>query len=105
MSTVGPTITHSTGASNLADVLEMVLDKGVVIAGDIRIRLVDVELLTINIRLLICSVEKARAIGIDWWSQSPFLSSRAAAALQAAAPPAADLQDLRSRLERLEQGH
>jgi hypothetical protein len=105
MSTVGPTITHSTGSSNLADVLEMVLDKGVVIAGDIRIRLVDVELLTINIRLLICSVDKARAIGIDWWSHSPFLSSRAAAALQAEAPPAADLQDLRSRLERLEQGH
>ena len=104
MSTVGPNITHSTGSSNLADVLEMVLDKGVVIAGDIRIRLVEVELLTINIRLLIASVDKARSIGIDWWTHSPFLTSRAAAALPADVPSALDLQDLRSRLERLEQG-
>jgi Gas vesicle protein len=111
MSSVGSNITHSTGASNLADVLEMVLDKGVVIAGDIRIRLVEVDLLTINIRLLIASVDKARSIGIDWWTNSPFLTSRAAAALQAgapAAPAAADLQEiqnLRSRVERLELGH
>ena len=114
MSTVGSNITHSTGASNLADVLEMVLDKGVVIAGDIRIRLVEVDLLTINIRLLIASVDKARSIGIDWWTNSPFLTSRAAAALQAAgpvpapqagAPAAAAIQDLRARVERLELGH
>ena len=95
-------IVHSTGASNLADVLEMVLDKGVVIAGDIRIRLVEVELLTINIRLLIASVDKARSIGIDWWSHSAFLSSRAAAAPPLEAAEAAELHDLRSRVERLE---
>jgi hypothetical protein len=103
VSAAAPEIAHSTHASNLADVLEMVLDKGVVIAGDIRIRLLEVELLTINIRLLIASVDKARAIGIDWWSQSPFLASRAAAAaLPDAAAQAAELQELRSRVERLE---
>jgi hypothetical protein len=102
MSTRSPEIVHSTGASNLADVLEMVLDKGVVIAGDIRIKLVEVELLTINIRLLIASVDKARSIGIDWWSNSPFLSSRAPAALPAEPPPPSELQELRSRIERLE---
>jgi len=102
MSVGAPGITHSTGASNLADVLEMVLDKGVVIAGDIRIRLLEVELLTINIRLLIASVDKARSIGIDWWSDSPFLRARSATPLPDAEAHAADLRDLRARLERLE---
>jgi hypothetical protein len=101
MSAAAPEIAHSTGASNLADVLEMVLDKGVVIAGDIRIRLLEVELLTINIRLLIASVDKARSIGIDWWSHSPFLTSRAAAALPDAVRTA-ELEELRARIERLE---
>lgn len=102
MSASTPEIVHSTGASNLADVLEMVLDKGVVIAGDIRIRLVEVELLTINIRLLIASVDKAKSIGIDWWSHSPFLSSRAAATPPLEAAPPSELQELRARIERLE---
>ena len=102
MSAAAPEIAHSTSASNLADVLEMVLDKGVVIAGDIRIKLLEVELLTINIRLLIASVDKARAIGIDWWSQSPFLASRAAAALPDTSAQAAELRELRARVERLE---
>jgi gas vesicle protein GvpA/GvpJ/GvpM family len=69
-----PEIIHSTDGTNLADILERVLDKGIVIAGDIRIRLVDVELLTISIRLLISSVDKAREIGIDWWTGSSFLA-------------------------------
>lgn len=60
---------HATETSSLADVLERVLDKGVVIAGDIKIKLVDVELLTIQLRLVICSVDKAKEIGLDWWSQ------------------------------------
>ena len=60
---------HSLETSNLADVLERVLDKGVVIAGDIKIKLVDIELLTIQLRLVICSVDKAKEIGMDWWSQ------------------------------------
>ena len=100
-----PQIAHSTdGTGNLADLLERILDKGVVIAGDIRIRLVEVELLTINIRLLISSVDKAREMGIDWWSQSSFLRPQAPEELPAAAPHQLEMEvrELRSRLERLE---
>ncbi|MFC8719930.1 gas vesicle protein [Kitasatospora sp. NPDC057198] len=61
--------------ANLADLLERVLDKGIVIAGDIRINLLDIELLTIRIRLLIASVDRAREMGIDWWEHDPTLSS------------------------------
>ena len=61
-------------ASQLPDVLERVLDKGIVIAGDIQINLLDIELLTIKLRLLIASADKARELGIDWWSGDPFLS-------------------------------
>ena len=63
------------GSSSLADILERVLDKGIVIAGDIRVNLLDIELLTIKIRLLVASVDKAREIGIDWWEHDPSLSS------------------------------
>ncbi len=62
--------------ASLADVLERVLDKGVVIAGDIQIRLLDIELLTIKIRLLIASVDKAREMGINWWESDPFVSTQ-----------------------------
>jgi hypothetical protein len=68
---------HSIQSTNLADLLERVLDKGIVIAGDIRISLVDVELLTIQLRLVICSVDKAREMGMDWWVNNPLLSSQA----------------------------
>ncbi|MET9430598.1 MULTISPECIES: gas vesicle protein [unclassified Streptomyces] len=64
-------------SSNLADILERVLDKGIVIAGDIRINLLDIELLTIKLRLLVASVDKAKEMGIDWWEHDPALSSRA----------------------------
>ncbi|PSK97968.1 gas vesicle protein GvpA/GvpJ/GvpM family [Murinocardiopsis flavida] len=64
-------------SANLADVLERVLDKGVVIAGDIKINLLDIELLTIKLRLLVASVDKAKEMGIDWWEQDPALSSSA----------------------------
>ena len=63
--------------TNLADILERVLDKGIVIAGDIRISIADVELLTIEIRLVICSVERAKEIGINWWQDKSFLSTKA----------------------------
>jgi len=66
---------HAVQSATLADVLERVLDKGVVIAGDIRVKLVDIELLTIQIRLLIASVDKAKEIGIDWWTRDPNLCS------------------------------
>ncbi len=68
-------ITHSIQSTNLADILERVLDKGIVIAGDIQIKLADVELLTIKIRLLIASVDKAQEIGINWWEKDSYLSS------------------------------
>ena len=64
-------------AANLADVLERVLDKGGVIAGDIRINLLDVELLTIKLRLLVASVQTAKELGIDWWEHDPTLTARA----------------------------
>jgi Gas vesicle protein len=60
--------------SNLADVLERVLDRGIVIAGDIQVNLLDIELLTIKLRLLVASVERAREMGIDWWESDPSLS-------------------------------
>ena len=65
---------HRQESTNLADILERVLDKGIVIAGDIRVNLLDIELLTIKIRLLVASVDKAREIGIDWWEHDPTLS-------------------------------
>lgn len=61
--------------AQLADILERVLDKGIIIAGDIRVNLLDIELLTIKIRLLIASVDKAEEMGIDWWRHDPMLSS------------------------------
>jgi len=61
------------GPAQLADVLERVLDKGIVIAGDIQINLLDIELLTIRLRLLVASADKAREMGIDWWEGDPFL--------------------------------
>jgi len=62
------------GPANLADILERVLDKGIVIAGDIQINLLDIELLTIKIRLLVASVDRAREMGINWWEADPTLS-------------------------------
>lgn len=62
---------------NLADILERVLDKGIVIVGDIQVRLLDIELLTIKVRLMVASVDRAREMGIDWWENDPFVSSLA----------------------------
>ena len=84
-------------ATNLADLLDRVLDNGVVIVGDIKINLVDVELLTIKIRLLIASVDKAKAIGIDWWEGDPFLKTTEFKRI------AAENEELRKRLTSLEQ--
>ena len=87
----------SAGSSgNLADILERVLDKGIVIAGDIQINLLDIELLTIKLRLLVASVDKAREMGIDWWESDPSLSSKSRQKLER------ENSDLRERLERLE---
>ena len=83
--------------ANLADILERVLDKGIIIAGDIRVNLLDIELLTIKIRLLIVSVDKAKEMGIDWWRNDPMLSSRAQDLSE-------ENRELRERLAALESG-
>ncbi len=70
-------IVHAIQATNLADILERVLDKGIVIAGDIKIQLCDVDLLNIKIRLLVASVDKAMEMGINWWQQDSYLSTKA----------------------------
>ncbi|MFE5590084.1 gas vesicle protein GvpJ [Streptomyces sp. NPDC056549] len=83
-------------SANLADILERVLDKGIVIAGDIRINLLDIELLTIKLRILIASVDKAKEMGIDWWEHDPSLSSR-----HSGDPLAEENRRLRAELEEL----
>ncbi|MBV9803108.1 MAG: gas vesicle protein [Solirubrobacterales bacterium] len=71
---VGDALHPREAPSNLADILERVLDKGIVIAGDIQINLLDIELITLKIRLLIASVDRAREMGINWWESDPTLS-------------------------------
>ena len=85
----------SPGPANLADILERVLDKGIVIAGDIQINLLDIELLTIKLRLLVASVDRAREMGINWWETDPRLT-RNAEELES------ENRELRERVERLE---
>ncbi|HEX4720273.1 MAG TPA: gas vesicle protein [Thermoleophilaceae bacterium] len=90
-----------TEATNLADILERVLDKGIVIAGDIQINLLEIELLTIKLRLLIASVDRAREMGINWWESDSSLQR-----VEPGEGNGGDLQrenrELRERLERLE---
>ena len=89
---VNPTRTHG-----LVDILDRVLDKGLVIAGDIKINLANVELLTIQVRLLVCSIDKAEQIGLNWWRHDPRLSSSGAPGRLG------DGTDLDARLSRIEQ--
>ncbi len=84
------TMTHAVQTSTLSDVLERVLDKGVVIAGDIKVKLVDIELLSLQIRLVICSVDKAREMGMDWWVNNPVFASQ---------PQSKQLEESVARLE------
>ena len=86
---VSPTRTHG-----LVDILDRVLDKGLVVAGDIKINLANVELLTISVRLLVCSIDKAEQIGLNWWRQDPRLSSSTYAGLKSG--------QLEERLDRIE---
>ncbi|GHH84069.1 putative gas vesicle protein GvpJ 1 [Streptomyces sulfonofaciens] len=87
------------GGGNLADILERVLNTGIVIAGDIRINLLDIELLTIKLRLVVASVDKAKEMGIDWWEDDPALSSRARGR-----DLAEENAELRARIEELTAG-
>ncbi|MGC9966757.1 MAG: gas vesicle protein [Syntrophobacteraceae bacterium] len=88
---------HSIESSNLADLLERVLDKGIVIAGDIKIKLVDIELLTLQIRLVVCSVDKAREMGMDWWTNNAMFEPRTDREM--VAPSLARLEERLTRLE------
>jgi hypothetical protein len=84
-------------STNLGDILERVLDKGLVIAGDIRVNLLDIELLTIKLRLVIASLETAKEVGIDWWEHDPWLTGDSSK-LQV------ENERLRARIEQLEAG-
>lgn len=92
-------MTHAIQATNLADILERVLDKGIVIAGDIQIRIADIELLTIKIRLLIASVDKAMEMGINWWQQDSYLSTKAREAEIENAALKKKLEQLKTRVK------
>jgi hypothetical protein len=89
---IAPTRSHG-----LVDILDRVLDKGLVIAGDIKINLANVELLTIQVRLLVCSIDKAASIGMNWWQHDPRLTTRASDAGSVGGG------DVDQRLERIEQ--
>ena len=93
-------MTGGGGASNLADVLERVLDKGVVIAGDIQVNLLDIELLTIKLRLIVASVDTARRMGINWWENDPALAGRDDRSSRHSLED--QNRELRERLERIE---
>jgi hypothetical protein len=84
-------------SASLADILERVLDKGIVIAGDVQVNLLDIELLTLKLRLLIASADTARSMGIDWWEHDPALSS-----LARDNQLEQENRELRERLDRLE---
>jgi len=97
------------GSSSLADVLERVLDKGVVIVGDIGVSVVDIELLTLRIRLFIASAQTAKEMGMDWWTNDPFFSPHAAGRdnrIESGQDPRKELEqrnaDLLGRIEELE---
>ena len=88
---LAPTRSHG-----LVEILDRVLDKGLVIAGDIKINLANVELLTIQVRLLVCSIDKAEAIGLNWWRHDPRLTA------VVTSPYATSVSDVEARLERIE---
>ncbi|MFI0408914.1 gas vesicle protein [Actinomadura sp. 3N508] len=94
-------------SASLADLLERILDKGIVIVGDVRVNLLDIELLTIKLRLLVASVDRAKEMGIDWWEHDPSLSSKARPAAEAGGTArdrelAEENRRLRDRLAALE---
>lgn len=89
-------------STNLADILERVLDKGLVIAGDIQVNLLDIELLTIKLRLVVASLETAKAVGIDWWENDPWLNSRARGVAGKERDLELENRELRDRIAELE---
>lgn len=90
-----PDLVSPSRSTGLVEILDRVLDKGLVIAGDIKINLANVELLTIQVRLLVCSIDKAEQIGMNWWRHDPRLTSPSQPALSAG-----ELDDRLARIER-----
>ena len=90
-----PELVNPTRSHGLVDILDRVLDKGLVIAGDIKVNLANVELLTIQVRLLICSIDKAEQIGLNWWRNDPRLTMSPAVAL-----PDVKVEERLARIER-----
>ncbi|WP_024874171.1 gas vesicle protein [Saccharomonospora piscinae] len=105
----GSALTSSTGSAashqpaNLGDILERVLDKGLVIAGDIQVNLLDIELLTIKLRLVVASLETAKEVGINWWENDPWLTGRSAGG-ERQHELERENRELRRRVEALEAG-
>jgi Gas vesicle protein len=91
--------------ANLGDILERVLDKGLVIAGDIQVNLLDIELLTIKLRLVIASLDTAREVGIDWWENDPWLNSNASRRQDVGHELEEENRQLRERVRELESGN
>ena len=90
-----PEFANPTRTHGLVDILDRVLDKGLVVAGDIKINLANVELLTIQIRLLVCSIDKAEQIGLNWWRNDPRLTATPVGQIGSA--------DTEDRLRRIEE--
>jgi hypothetical protein len=90
--------------ANLGDILERVLDKGLVIAGDIQVNLLDIELLTIKLRLVIASLDTAREVGINWWENDPWLNANASRRQDEGRQLEDENQQLRERVRELESG-
>lgn len=105
MANIRSTPSTNTGGTNIADLLERVLDKGIVVAGDIKVKLVDIELLTVQIRLVVCSIDKAKEMGMDWWANSSIfqgdLKKTEEPPLPEAKPAAAALPAMSENAERL----
>ena len=98
-----PEYVNPTRSHGLVDILDRVLDKGLVVAGDIKINLANVELLTIQIRLLVCSIDKAEAIGLNWWRNDPRLTMAGASGALPAGEMEARLARIEEQLTRLAQ--
>lgn len=90
------------GGASLVDVLDLILDKGLVVAGDIKVSLADIELLTIRIRLIVCSIDKAEQIGLDWWKDDRHFSPGRAPVLQEGAALRKQLRALERHVAALE---
>lgn len=96
-----PDLANPTRSHGLVDILDRVLDKGLVVAGDIKINLANVELLTIQIRLLVCSIDKAEKIGLNWWRNDPRLTATPVGGMASSQETEERLRNIEAQLKRL----